>query len=203
MQLPGTCIERMNECEECKMLQLYFSVSVDISMPTFQYVIIIITVWSIEFITFASIIKINAWKLHENSTCTCNSMEGIKVKYSVNSRQLYINIRLESHGVIHDRRLGLRWLQNAKEINTKNMKCTCRTPSPTPEAQRHLYSTDWRWGLASGVTQITPDARVCVGCKIPTCWYPQRQILALGALPNANPRRQVFCVAVEYRRYLE
>ena len=35
--------------------------------------------------------------------------------------------------------------------------------------------------------------------KIPTCWYPQRKILASGALPNANPRRQVFCVAVEYR----
>ena len=88
----------------------------------------------------------------------------------------------------------------------KNMKCTCPTPAPTPEAQRHLYSTDWHRGLLSGVTQITPDARVftpdarvCVGCKIPTCWYPQRQILALGALPNAIPRRQVFCVAVEYR----
>ena len=35
--------------------------------------------------------------------------------------------------------------------------------------------------------------------KIPTCWYPQRKILASGALPNANPRCQVFCVAVEYR----
>ena len=114
---------------------------------------------------------------------------------------------------IFHRKLGLRWLQNAKEINTKNMKCTCPTPAPTPEAQRHLYSTDWRRGLTSGVTQITPDVRVftpdarvftpdvrvCVGCKIPTCWYPERKILALGALPNANPRRQVFCVLVEYR----
>ena len=67
--------------------------------------------------------------------------------------------------------------------------------------QRHLYSTGWRRGLASGVTQISPDARVCVGSKIPTCWYPQCKILASGALPNANPRCQVFCVAVEYRLY--
>ena len=43
------------------------------------------------------------------------------------------------------------------------------------------------------------NLRVCVGSKIPTCWYSQRKILALRALPNANPRRQVFCVAVEYR----
>ena len=55
---------------------------------------------------------------------------------------------------IFHRKLGLRWLQNAKKINTKDMKCTCPTPAPTPEAQRHLYSTDWRRGLASGLTQI-------------------------------------------------
>ena len=34
-----------------------------------------------------------------------------------------------------------------------------------------------------------------------TPWYSQRKILASGVLPNANPRRQVFCVAVEYRLY--
>ena len=27
-------------------------------------------------------------------------------------------------------KLGLRWLPNANEINTKNMKCTCPTPAP-------------------------------------------------------------------------
>ena len=43
------------------------------------------------------------------------------------------------------------------------------------------------------------NLRVCVGSKIATCWYPQRKILASGALPNTNPRRQVFSVAVEYR----
>ena len=61
-----------------------------------------------------------------------------------------------------------------------------------------------------GIAQRQPNARyfafwwnislrVCVGSKIPRCWYPQRQILASGALPNAKPRHQVFCVAVEYR----
>ena len=38
--------------------------------------------------------------------------------------------------------------------------------------------------------------------NIPACWYLQRKILASGALPNANPRRQVFCVAVEYWLYI-
>ena len=68
------------------------------------------------------------------------------------------------------------------------------------------YSTGLRLGFASGKTQILGYASdknanygVRVGCKIPTCWYSQRKILALGALPNTNPRRQVFCVAVEYR----
>ena len=50
--------------------------------------------------------------------------------------------------------------------------------------------------LASGVTQILAlgNAKIYqhVGISI-------RKILASGALPNANPRRQVFCVAVEYR----
>ena len=34
------------------------------------------------------------------------------------------------------------------------MKCTCPTPAPLQKAQRHLYSTDWCRGLASGVRQI-------------------------------------------------
>ena len=99
----------------------------------------------------------------------------------------------------------------------KNMKCTCPTPAPTPEAQRHLYSTDWHRGLLSGVTQITPDARVftpdarvftpdarvCFGCKIPTCWYPQRQILALGHCPTPTPDARYFAsqwnIGLRYR----
>ena len=75
--------------------------------------------------------------------------------------------------------MGLRWLQNAKEINTKNMKCTCPTPAPTPEAQRHLYSTDWRRGLASGVTQILGLASG-IGVRGNAKIYQHVGILALG-----------------------
>ena len=49
---------------------------------------------------------------------------------------------------------GLRWLPNANEIYTKKMKCKWPTPEFFVGTQRHLYSTDWRWGLASGLTQI-------------------------------------------------
>ena len=76
---------------------------------------------------------------------------------------------------------GSRWVSNANETYTKNMKCTWPTPAFCVGTQRNLYSTGWRWGLASG----------------------KRQILALGnakiyqhvGISNAK----VFCVAVEYR----
>ena len=35
--------------------------------------------------------------------------------------------------------------------------------------------------------------------QIPTCWYWQRNLLALGAEPNAKPQCEWFCFAVEYR----
>ena len=47
-----------------------------------------------------------------------------------------------------------RWVPNANEIYTKNMKCTWPTPVFCVGTQRNLYSTDWRWGLASGKKQI-------------------------------------------------
>ena len=34
---------------------------------------------------------------------------------------------------IFHQKLGSRWLPNANETYTKNMKCTCPTPAPTPE----------------------------------------------------------------------
>ena len=34
------------------------------------------------------------------------------------------------------------------------MKYTCNIHGQRQKTQRHLYSTDWRWGLASGLTQI-------------------------------------------------
>ena len=51
-------------------------------------------------------------------------------------------------------KLGSRWVPNTNEIYTKNMKCTWPTPVFCVGAQRKLYSTDWRRGLASGKTQI-------------------------------------------------
>ena len=38
------------------------------------------------------------------------------------------NIKPILHG-----KLCLRWLPNANEIDTNNLKCTCPTPAPTPE----------------------------------------------------------------------
>ena len=101
---------------------------------------------------------------------------------------------------------GLRWVPDANDIYTKNMKCTCPTRKFCVGTQRNLYSIDWCRGLASGLTQTLGLAsgvwrRVTqiFTFQIPTCWYPQRKILASGAVPNARSGRQVFCVLVEYR----
>ena len=55
---------------------------------------------------------------------------------------------------IFNQKLGSRWLPNANEIYTKNMKCTWPTRKFCVGYPLHLYSTDWRRGLALGVTQI-------------------------------------------------
>ena len=47
-------------------------------------------------------------------------------------------------------------------------------------------------GLASGVWRRVTQIFT---------FFSQRKILASGALPNASPRRQVFCALVEYRLY--
>ena len=65
------------------------------------------------------------------------------------------------------------------------MKCTWPTPAFCVGTQRNLYSTDWRRGLALGVTQILELGNA--------------KIYQHVGISNANPRRQVFCVAVEYR----
>ena len=49
---------------------------------------------------------------------------------------------------------GPRWVPNANETYTKDMKCTWPTPAFCVGTQRNLYSTGWRRGLASGKTQI-------------------------------------------------
>ena len=51
-------------------------------------------------------------------------------------------------------KLGSRWVPNAKEIYTKNMKYRWPTPEFCVGTQCNLYSTDWRRGLALGLTQI-------------------------------------------------
>ena len=94
---------------------------------------------------------------------------------------------------------GLRWVPDANEIYTKNMKCTCPTRKFCVGTQRNLYSTGLRLGFASGKTQLLGFASGKnaknwrhLTQKIPTCWYPQRKSLASGLLPNANPRHQNF-----------
>ena len=49
---------------------------------------------------------------------------------------------------------GSRWVPNANEIYTKNMKCTWPTPAFCVGTQRNLYSTDGRRGLALGNAKI-------------------------------------------------
>ena len=63
-------------------------------------------------------------------------------------------------------------LPNANEMDTKNMKCTWPTRDQTPRTQRKLYSTGWRWGLASGITQILALGNAKI--------YQHVGILALG-----------------------
>ena len=55
---------------------------------------------------------------------------------------------------IFHQKLGSRWVPNANETYTKNMKCTWPTPAFCVGTQRNLYSTGWHRGLASGKTQL-------------------------------------------------
>ena len=50
--------------------------------------------------------------------------------------------------------LGSRWVTNANEMSTKNMKCAWPTRKFCIGDPLNLYSTDSRWGFALGVTQI-------------------------------------------------
>ena len=63
---------------------------------------------------------------------------------------------------------------------------------PTPGTQCNLYSTGWRWGFASGETQILAfsDTNMLVS---PT------QNSGVGGLSQRQGPTQLFCVAVEYR----
>ena len=65
-----------------------------------------------------------------------------------------ISLYQESLKPIFYWKLVSRWLPNANEINTKNIKCTCPTPEFCVGTRCNLYSTGLRLGLASGKTQI-------------------------------------------------
>ena len=73
---------------------------------------------------------------------------------SVSNQLLYVAAAVVVVKPVFHWKWGLRWVPNANEIYTKKMKCTWPTPAFCIGTQRHLYSTDWRRGLASGKTQI-------------------------------------------------
>ena len=89
------------------------------------------------------------------------------------------------------------------------MKYTWNIHGQCQKIQRHLYSTDSRRGLASGVTQMLGlasgvtqiwalgNAKIYQHVGI-FCirWHKS---VALGVQANASTQREWFCVAVEYR----
>ena len=78
---------------------------------------------------------------------------------------------------IFHRKRCLRWLPNANEIDTNNMKLHGQRKPQRQGTQRNLYSTylRWSWRWVDGVWRLVRKA-----FQIPTCWYSQRKIVALG-----------------------
>ena len=75
------------------------------------------------------------------------------------------------------------------------MKSTC--PKPAPRVGDPTPSIFHLLALGVGLGGKA-NFSVCVGGKA-TCWYPQREILASGVLPNTMAQRECFHIAVEYR----
>ena len=67
------------------------------------------------------------------------------------------------------------------------------------KAQRHLYSTDWCWGLASGVTQILALCNTKIYQHVGVHLVTQK--CGVGGLSQRQDPTPIqwFCVAVEYR----
>ena len=86
-------------------------------------------------------------------------------------------------------KLGSRWIPNASEIYTKEMKYTWPTPAFCVGTQSNLYSTDWRRGLALGLTQI-------LGLALGV-WRRETQIFTFRyqhvGIPNAKLWHQGHC----------
>ena len=96
--------------------------------------------------------------------------------------QLYTYRSLLFLKPIFHQKTGLRWVPDANEISTKNMKCTCPTQRPNA---RHPTPPIFHWELglrllpnAKKSTQknemYMADARNWrhLTQNIPTCWYP-------------------------------
>ena len=82
---------------------------------------------------------------------------------------------------IFHQKTGLRWVPDANEISTKNMKCTCPTQRPNArDLTQPIFH--WKWGL-----RLLPNAKKSthknemymanarnwrhLTQKIPKCWY--------------------------------
>ena len=116
-------------------------------------------------------------------------------KYSLSGKTQGIGKFCQNIKPIFHLKTGLRWVPDANENYTKNMKCTCPTRKIFVGTQRNLYFTGLRLGFTLGKTQLLGFASGKnvknwrhLTQKIPTCWYPQRKSLGSGLLPNANPR---------------
>ena len=89
------------------------------------------------------------------------------------------------------------------------MKCTWPTRDPMLRTQRKLYSTGWRWGLASGITQILAlgNAKIYQHVGISNAKFLRR-----GHCPTPTPDARYFasqwniglsmCFSVKTRGYL-
>ena len=92
--------------------------------------------------------------------------------------------------------------QTQLKSTQKNMKCTWPTPAFYVVTQRNLYSTDWRRGLALGVTQILAlgNAKIYqhVGISNTKFW---RQ----GHCPTPTPDARYFASQwnIGFRSFLE
>ena len=88
------------------------------------------------------------------------------------------------------------------KFRTNNMKCTWPTWPTRIEplhTQRELYSIGSRWVFRGWRLAFEGWRRVPEAFQIPTCWYRQCELFALGAVPNVKTQHKLFRVAVEYR----
>ena len=94
---------------------------------------------------------------------------------------------------IFHQKMCLRWVPNAREYETNNMKCIYAQCKPNPRIPNANYiplahvgsrvghyrltlgTISWRWALLAHVLGLR---WVRKAFQIPTCWYSQREIVA-------------------------